>query len=184
MNGSGPLAVYPLAVRRIEGPGAVEFQPAARPDTRLLNLHGVKRLDRVQLNDGKPRRDRRGFHARILTKLSGQAALEKRLCGNLTRDVKLAEDRTRKNGAAQHSDREAQQRADQKIFGKMLRFELGITGNSLRSENEPGGARRLKQQRGEQEEALEPADVKSGVLHGPAAFCRRVELDAFRQRTS
>src|SRR2546429_686519 len=64
--------VHPLAVRRIQGPGAVEFQPAARPDTRFLDLHGVKRLDRVQLNDGKPRRHRRGFHGQILAKLSGQ----------------------------------------------------------------------------------------------------------------
>src|SRR6266566_679107 len=72
VNGSGALPVHPLAVRRIQGPGAVEFQPAARPDTRFLDLHGVKRLDRVQLNDGKPRRHRRGFHGQILAKLSGQ----------------------------------------------------------------------------------------------------------------
>src|SRR5206468_420017 len=44
VNGSGALPVHPLAVRRIQGPGAVEFQPAARPDTRFLDLHGEARI--------------------------------------------------------------------------------------------------------------------------------------------
>src|SRR2546429_57866 len=85
---------------------------------------------------------------------------------------------------SQHGDREAQQRADQKIFGKVLGFEFGITGNSLRGEDEAGSAGRLKQQGGEEKEALKPADVESGVLHGLAVLLRRVELNAFRQGAS
>src|SRR6266481_4490852 len=40
--GCGALAVYPLAIRGIERPGAVEFEAAARTDARLLHVNRVE----------------------------------------------------------------------------------------------------------------------------------------------
>ncbi len=46
----GALAIHPLAVNGVERPGAVEFEPAARPDARLFHMHWIERLDGMQTN--------------------------------------------------------------------------------------------------------------------------------------
>jgi hypothetical protein len=51
------------------------FKPAARADTRLANIHGIKRFDRVQPNARKPRRKVMGDHVNIVAQMNGLPVL-------------------------------------------------------------------------------------------------------------
>jgi len=66
VNRRGALAVHPLPIRGIERPGAVEFEPAARADTRFAHVRRVKRLDRVKTNVGEAGRWTGRNHGKIL----------------------------------------------------------------------------------------------------------------------
>jgi hypothetical protein len=45
------------------------LEPAARADTRLANIHGIKRFDGVQPNARKLRRKMVGDHANIVAQM-------------------------------------------------------------------------------------------------------------------
>src|SRR5260370_12658725 len=62
----GAFAIHPLAVNRIQRPGAVEFEPAAWPDARLFHMHWIERFDGMKTNVGKAGKTRGRSHAGIL----------------------------------------------------------------------------------------------------------------------
>src|SRR2546430_6566667 len=102
---------------------------------------------------------------------------------NLSREVKLAQDYACEDRTTENRQREAQKRADQKIFREVFGLEFGITRNGFGGQDQSSRTRRLQQQGGEQHKALEPTDVQAGVLHRVVAFFLWIQLDAFRQRT-
>src|SRR5207245_6015094 len=65
-----------------------------------------------------------------------------------------------------------------------FRLEFGIARNRFGRKNESWCTRRLQQQRRKQQEAFEPADVVSSVLHGLAAFSRLFQVNGLCQRAS
>src|SRR5258708_4356154 len=74
----GALAIHPLAVNRVERPGAIEFEPAARPDARLFHMHWIERFDGVQTNVRESRRWNWRNHRKILAEEHWKEANEHR----------------------------------------------------------------------------------------------------------
>src|SRR6267142_4687543 len=62
----GALAIHPLAVNRIERPGAIVFEAAARPDARFLDVHWIERFDGMNADIGEVREDTGNGHQKSL----------------------------------------------------------------------------------------------------------------------
>src|SRR5437879_2898179 len=99
------------------------------------------------------------------------------LSGNAGR----VEDQPGKKNGANQRQRDAQQRANQNVFGKTRGFEFWITGDGFRGENQSHGRGRSQEQRGENQESLEPADIQSRILQLLPGFLELIVFHSFRQ---
>ena len=134
MDGCGALAVNPLSINGIERPRAVEFEPAARADSRFFYLERIERFDRMQLDVCQARRNRGCGHAEILAEAK-RNVMGLRLRGPapriLSRDLHMAKDELRQKRAAEERHGDAQERANQEVFREALGFELRIAGDGF-----------------------------------------------------
>src|SRR5437899_11710684 len=93
-------------------------------------------------------------------KESSRRARLRALSGNAGR----AEDQPGKKNSANERQRDAQQRANQNVFGNTRGFEFWITGDGFRGENQSHGRGRSQEQPGNDQEPPEPANVQSGIF--------------------
>src|SRR5437879_5887324 len=178
----GALAIHPLAVNGAERPGAVVLESAAWPDARFLYMHRIERLDGMKANVGEARRWNCRNHGKSLAEGNWEAADGRRL-RLLSGDTGRAEEQPSKKNSAHERQRDTQQRANQNVLGKTHGLEFWIPRDGFRGENQPHGRRRSQEQRGENQEPLEPADVQPRVLQLLSGFPELFIFHAFCQGT-
>src|ERR1700689_3731534 len=86
---------------------------------------------------------------------------------------RTSEENFHQQNAAHERGTDAEQRADEEIFRKLLAMELGVAGYGFRSADQAHSLRRMQQKPGQNEKSFQPADVYARVAQLHGCFAKR-----------